>query len=154
MKNRIILYCSIFLAISAMMISCVPQTCNEKTESLAGATFYKTGTGKIEAPDTVSIFCLKEDISKFYQKLFKRAIIYLPFDPSAEKCTFILRINQTTDTVAFNYTTFPYLVSKECGYTYCFSVTGYWSTKNIIDTIIVVNNRITTGNEENMRIFY
>lgn len=154
MKNYLNAYCLFFFVISRTLISCVPQTCNEKTESFAGATFYKMGTGKIEAPDTVSIYCLKNGNPLFYEKLVKRSIIYLPFDASAEKCSFLLKINQSTDTISFDYTTFPGLISRECGYTFYFSVTGYITTKNIIDTIIVVNSRITNRDEENLRIFY
>jgi len=45
-------------------------------------------------------------------------------------------------------------VSKECGYVYFHTIDNYAFTKNMIDTIIVTNKRITTRNEENLRIFY
>ena len=153
MKNIFTLYL-IIVTTFLLLNSCIPQSCTEKTVSLAGATFYRTGTGKIEAPDTVFLYCLKDDSQVFYEKVIKKNVIYLPLDASTEKCDLILKINQTTDTLTFDYSTFPFLISKECGYILCFSITDCKSTKNIIDTIVVVNNRVTNKNEENLRIFY
>ncbi|MGQ9619514.1 MAG: DUF6452 family protein [Bacteroidales bacterium] len=154
MKYYSPVYC-IFLSIFLTILNfCTPQSCQEETETLVGASFYKTGTGKMEAPDTVTIYGIGKESSLLYNNAFKKSVLFLPLDAGNDKCFFIVKINSVTDTLSFIYTTFPHLISKECGYTYFHNITECNCTGNIIDTVIVMNKRITERNEENLRIFY
>lgn len=146
-----------FVLFSVMIIlldSCTPQSCQEETETLAGASFYKTGLGKMTAPDTVTVYGSGKEARPIYDKAVKKAVIFLPLNPSGEKCSFIIKINNLSDTLSLFYSTFPHLVSKECGYIFHHDITGYKYTTNIIDTVIVTNKRITARDVENLRIFF
>ncbi len=136
------------------MLSCTPQSCQEETETLAGATFYKTGSGKIQAPDTVTVYGAGKPENLIYNQAQKIKAIFLPLNPSAQETSFIILINGITDTITIIHNPFPHLVSKECGYVYFHEIESYAFTKKMIDTIIVTNKRITARNEENLRIFY
>jgi len=136
------------------LYSCTPESCKEETVTLLGATFYRTGTGKTGAPDSVTVFGTGKETSPLYKNATGKPVIYLPLDPSSGECSFILKINGINDTIKFIYNTFPHLVSKECGYTFFHNISGCKFTENIIDTVFVTNKRITTQNEENIRIFY
>lgn len=154
MKHSLIAYIIFLSTIILLTISCTPQSCQEETAVFAGVSFYSTETGKTSPPDSVTLYGLGNSNLRIYNKAAKRSYIYLPLDASAESCRFVLIINGTADTITFDYTTFPHLISKECGYAFFHTITGCKSTGNSIDTLIVRNSRITSGNEENIRIFY
>lgn len=151
--SHTIYYIFLFLNLCTLL-SCTPQSCQEETETLAGVSFYKTGTGKMEAPDSVTVYTTTNPVQFIYNNAPKINFLFLPLNPSTQETSFILRINGINDTVTFINTSFPHLISKECGYVFFYEINEYEFTKSIIDTIIVTNKRITTSNEENIRIFY
>ncbi|HCI56139.1 MAG TPA: DUF6452 family protein [Bacteroidales bacterium] len=156
MKSGVSLYylafCSILSALS--LVSCTPKSCKEETEILAGATFYKTGTGMISAPDTLTLFGMGNKDSLLYDKAIKISVIYIPLDPNNDLCRFVLTIKQESDTLTFIYSPYAHLLSKECGYAFFYYLSECRFTKNILDTVIIRNPRITNRNEENIRIFF
>jgi hypothetical protein len=147
---------SVLLIALVQLISCTPQACQEETLSKIKATFYVTGTNKIQAPDSLTVYGLgiHADTNKIYNKSSKISIAQIPLNPSAGTCGFVFRINGITDTLNFTYASYPHLISKECGFTYYHILDSYTVTGNAIDTIIFMNKNITTINEENIRIFY
>ena len=53
--------------------------------------------------------------------------------PQQIPATFVIKINGVTDTIEFQYSSYPHLISKECGYTFYHhldTVTNF--TKHII----------------------
>lgn len=155
MKNKFA-GCILFSLIIILLLqagSCVPQACLDEMEANAKASFYATGTGKLQTPDSVTLYGLGRDTSKIYDKASKVQTIEIPLDAGSDTCRFILKINGITDTVTLIYASYPHLVTKECGYTYYHTVDQIINTRIGVDFLI--NNRnITTANEENIRIFY
>jgi hypothetical protein len=135
------------------LISCSPQSCFEETESYLKASFYDDATKKLHAPDSLTMHGLNND-SIIYNKTPKVSPALIPLNSLMDNCTFIIVINEITDTVKFWYNSYPHLVSKECGFTFYHNLDSLKSTNNLIDTIIIRNRSITTTNEENIRIFY
>jgi len=145
---------SAFLVIiPAFIFSCTPGSCFVETEAKVKASMYLAETDKVVAPDSVSLFGLERD-SAIYKKTTNVTSVLFPLDPTSETCTFLIRINGVSDTVTFNYSSYAHFISKECGYTYYFTIDQPVSTKNIIDRIVLTKKIITTLNEENMRIYY
>jgi hypothetical protein len=144
----------IFILVLIFTTSCTPQACNEETQSTVKATFYNYVTSKILAPDSLTVYGLGKDTVKLYNKSINITIAQIPLNASKGTSSFVFRINGITDTLAFLYTSYPHLVSKECGFTYYHVLDSYTVTGNAIDTIIFTNKNITTVNEENIRIFY
>lgn len=133
--------------------SCVPQACLEDMEANAKGSFYATGTGKLQTPDSVTLYGLGRDTSKIYDNASKLQTIEIPLDAGSDTCRFVLKINGTADTLTFIYTSYPHLVTKECGYTYYHTVDQIINTRPSVD-FLISNGKITTTNEENFRIFY
>jgi hypothetical protein len=133
---------------------CAPESCYEETISQVKAGFYQTGTGNIVTADTVSLYGLEMVSTPVYNKSADLTGISFPLDPSTESCTYVFIINGITDTVTFRYSSFPHLISKECGYSMFHTLDSYNSTRNLIDTIIIRNRNITIPYEENIRIFF
>ena len=145
---------SAFLVIiPAFIFSCTPGSCFEETEAKVKASMYLSETDKVVAPDSVSLFGLERD-SAIYKKTTNVTSVLFPLDPTSETCTFLIRINGVADTVTFSYSSYAHFISKECGYTYYFTIDQPVTTNNIIDRIVLTKKTITTLNEENMRIYY
>ena len=67
---------------------------------------------------------------------------------------FVIRINGVNDTMTYSYTSNVHLISRECGYTYYFTLDSITYTRNNIDSVSIVKKTVTTLNEENIRIYY
>jgi hypothetical protein len=145
---------AILLVILGLCINCTPESCLEDTISTLNATFYKTGSTQVSVADSITIFGIGKENSKIYDKALKVSFIKLPLNASSEACGFVMKINNVTDTLRITYSSYPHLISKECGISFFFTLKSYQVSGTTVDTIIFRNNNITTFNEENIRIFY
>jgi hypothetical protein len=138
-----------------MVYSCTPQSCIEETTAYVKASFYNKKAGKLLAPDSVTIYGLGMETNKLYNRALRIQPAKIPLNDTAQSCILIIKINGKTDTLEFRYSSFPHLVSKECGYTFYHTLdTDRIYTKNAIIDLWFYNRNITTINEENIRIFY
>jgi hypothetical protein len=149
---------SLFFIFSGLMIffcSCVPQSCIEETEAYLKASYYDNVTKKLVAPDSITVYGLNMDSTKIYNKATKVNPVLFPLNSSATNCIFIIKTNGITDTVEFQYSNYPHLLSKECGYTFFHHLENDPKhTNHAIKDIYTGNSTITTSNVENIRIFY
>lgn len=134
--------------------SCTPEACFEETNAFLKASFYDNETKKLRAPDSLTIYGVDASSGLIYDKSLKIQPALFPLNPSVNSCTFVVKINGVTDTLRFVYSSYPHLVSKECGYSIYHDLDTMYHTGNIINYIYRSNNRITTKNEENIRLFY
>jgi hypothetical protein len=134
--------------------SCTPGSCFDETEARVKATFYSLETGKILAPDSISLYGIDMDTNKIYDRDLKVQSAEFPLKASDVSCKFIIKINGVTDTMEFSYSNYPYLLSKECGYTYFYDLDTVVHSFNTIKSVSFEKKTITTFNEENMRIYY
>ena len=133
--------------------SCTPQSCFEETEAFLKATFYQNET--LRAPDSLTVYGISMDSTKIYNKSGNIKLALIPFNASSDNSVFVIKINDITDTITFFYSSYPHLVSKECGYTFYHTLLDQpVYTTNVIDTVYIRKNNITILNEENIRIFY
>lgn len=147
---------SILLVITGILIlsaSCTPGSCYDETEAYVKASLFSFTTKKIAPPDSITIYGLNMS-TKLYNAQKNISKVRLPLNPQSVNSTFIIRINNVADTVEFSYTTSVHLLSKECGYAYFHYIEAPVFTHNIIDSIYVSANNVTTGNEENIQIYY
>ena len=138
-----------------VMVSCTPGSCFEETNALVKAFFYSNDDKKLQPPDSLTLFGLKMDTNKVYNKALNVQPALLPLDADTTSCTFVIRINGITDTMTFWYSSYPHLVSLECGYTFYHQLVDKPAiTDNIIDSINIRYGNITTLDVENIRIYY
>jgi hypothetical protein len=136
------------------MFSCTPGSCFEETESYLKASFYDNVKKTLHAPDSLTLYGLNND-SMIYNKSAGIQPALIPLNSSTESCIFIIEINGITDTIEFHYSSYPHLISKECGYTFYHQLdTSPKHTNYIIKDIYTGNKTITNLNVENIRIFY
>ena len=136
------------------LLSCTPESCFEETNAFVKASLYLNETGKLLAPDSLTLFGLNLDTNKIYNKTTNVQHVLFPLNADTSSCSFVIRINGITDTLNLWYSSYPHLISKECGYTFYHNLDSLTYTTNAIDSIYIRKNNITTINEENIRIFY
>ena len=151
---RFLPYTLSFAGLLSLLFSCAPEACFVETNSFLKATFYNDSTKKIIAPDSLTLTGLDQPDKKIYDKSSRVQPALFPLDASTGSCKFRILINGVADTIEFRYTSYPHLISKECGYTFYHNLDTFFYSKNTIDYIYRSSNRITTANEENIRIFY
>ncbi|TAL78304.1 MAG: hypothetical protein EPN88_02255 [Bacteroidetes bacterium] len=137
-----------------IFLSCTPLSCIGETESYVKASLYDKVLKKLHSPDSLTMYGLNMETSKLYDKTLNVQPAHIPLNASATYCTYIIRIDGLTDTLKFWYNSYPHLISKECGYTYYHTLDSLTFTNHLIDTVLIRNKRVTTINEENIRIFY
>jgi hypothetical protein len=135
-------------------ISCTREACFDETNAYLKASFFLNSTQKLLAPDSLTLYGIGRDTSKIYDKTSSVTQALIPLNSSTGGCGFVIRINGVSDTLFLRYTSYPHLLSQECGYTYYHTLDSVAVTKNIVDTITVPLIKVTTLNGENIRIFY
>jgi hypothetical protein len=147
----IIIFSGLILSLS----SCVPAACFDQTVAFVKASFYNVTDKKLLPPDTLTMFGLGMDTNKIYNKNTNIQPALIPLNSSADSVVIVMRINHTNDTLKFRYTSYPHLISKECGYTFFHTIdTLVVSTHHFIHSIKVTSNLITNINGENIIIYY
>ena len=134
--------------------SCTTGACFDETTAYMKASLFLNSTGKQTAPDSLSLWGAGMDTSKIYnaQKSLKQALV--PLDASSGSCSFIIKINEVYDSLSAWYSTYPHLLSKDCGYTFYHNIDSLNSTNHKIVKISITKNSITNLIEENIRIYY
>jgi hypothetical protein len=152
------LYKGILLTIagglSICLDSCTLKSCFDVTESKVNAGFYSKDTGKTLSPDSLTLFGMNMDTSKIYNKVLTPKTAQFPLYAADTSVKFIIRINGIDDTIEFRYSSYLHLISKECGYTYYYTIDTALHTVNIIDSLSLKEKTITTLSEENIRIYF
>jgi hypothetical protein len=141
----------LIVVLSSLLMSCTPAPCYEETNSFLKASFYSDKG--VDPPDSISLWGIGQT-TKIYNKATGVQPALFPLNSGTDNSTFIIRINGVYDTIEFRYTSFPHIISKECGYTFFHTLDSHIFTQNNIDNILIINQNITTVNEENIRIFY
>jgi hypothetical protein len=154
MKRLALFFPSLVIAFfSALLGSCTPGACFEETNAFLKASFYLDSSNELVAPDSISLAGLGQT-GIIYNKASGVQPALFPLNASTGSSTFVIKINGVTDTIEFSYSSFPHLISKECGYSVFHTLETPSFSQNNIDTILIMNRNITTVNEENIRIFY
>lgn len=153
MKFRTAVYIILIPVLSCVVCSCTPNSCQESTISTVKAGFYQTGTGEALTADSVTLYGLGMESARIYNKATKLKNISFPLNAKSDTSILVMRINGVNDTLTVVYTSYPHLVSKECGFTFYHILDTVYNTRADLD-ILKKNQNITTLNEENIRIYY
>jgi hypothetical protein len=156
MRIRIAKFSVLLLLLPGIRLlhSCTPETCTGETTSFVHVSFYKAATNKLAAPDSITVVGIGMDTTRLYNSAHNTSSINLPLNSSTDSCGFIIKINNITDSLKFVYTSYPHLISKECGITFFYSLESTRAGGSAIDTILIFNKNITTFYGENIRIIY
>ena len=144
----------LFIALLPLCLSsCLDSECNDDTEAYVKASFYSYETKQTLVPDSITLYGVGNDV-KIYDNQRITPPAFIPLKDSADETQFVIEINGAVDTITFIYTSFPHIISKECGYSMFRTIDSIYFTNNEIDSIALINPNVTLINVENVSIFY
>ena len=144
----------LFLITLTQLPSCNTGSCFDETESQVKATFYSDSTGLPQGPDSVTIYGINMDTLIIYDRIAKLKSAEFPLSGGDNQRGFVVSINGINDTLRFEYISYIHLLSKECGYTYFYTLDTVFFSGTAIKSVSMEKKTITTFNEENLRIYY
>jgi hypothetical protein len=133
--------------------ACSTEGCDEELDVFLRSTIYESGTGEQFTLDSITIFGLNRADSTIYL-MDELNEVNLPLDPSGISSVFIIQSGTKVDTLEVSYISYPYYLSKSCGYIYRFEIDEIFYTSSGIDTILIINSLVNNNDEENLRTFF
>lgn len=137
----------------SLSLACTEESCEQDTEVLMLAGFYESGSGNKLTVDSLSIHGLYMPDSLIYSNV-KLKQAGLPLNPSATSCSFIIINGSRKDTIEIQYEPNLKLLSQACGYIYIYTLEQMHFTSNGIRNILIINEQVNPGDEENIQIFF
>lgn len=138
-----------FVGVVLIFSSCVRDECRQSTEAHTNLSFYSEGNKN--NPNSFVLTSSTGDILDVFSNI---AEAHLPLNPSNGEISFNFVINDIEDTVTIDYLPEIVLYSPECGYNYQYLLKSVDYSTNIIDSIIIVNSRVTPAKIEYLRVYY
>ena len=149
----------IFLSIG--FLSCnTDETCRKSRTVLLGMDFYldtinkQTNRVVVQKLTIDSLWVLGENLDKFFYAKQKTNTIKLPLNLFENETSFQMRFNRTTDTVTIKYKNITEFLSLDCGYIRTHEIDSVISTRNFIDSITILNQKVGTIYVENIKIHH
>ena len=139
-----------------MFFSCESEKiCEVSTVSTLNAGFYSVPDSIPEAisVDNLTVYGIGREDSLIYDQANSVGSFILPFSQSVDETGFVLSLGTETDTITFLYSRELHLLSIECGFTTYYYIERIDNTSNVIDSVRVVNEKVTTGDDENIQIY-
>ena len=144
----------IMIGILFLMGSCEEdQICDENARTYLNAGFYKAEEGalqdsvlnnlKIRAIGMDSLIYDSSGISK----------IKLPLDYGNSQTSFLMINDSVSDTLRFTYDKKMIFISYQCGFAPTYNLLSTTNSYHGIDSAIIINSKIETLDEENLRIY-
>lgn len=157
------LFRNIYLFALAFLFACTQtEKCTQEKNVLMQVGFYKKtmdSTTKIYSKsaltiDSIWVMGLGTD-SLLYNKETSIKSINIPLKKTIEQTDYIVRFNNTTDTISIFHTNNDrYYLSLECGCVVAHSIDEIVSTGHFIDSVSIINRDINTTNAENIQIYH
>ncbi len=131
------------------------ESCEQSTVSALNAGFYTIVDSLPESTkiDNFTVYGIGRADSLIYDQASSVGNFILPLSPSCDTTGFVFTLGAETDTVIFLYSRELHLLSMECGFVTYYYIEKIDNTSNTIDSVIVVNEKVTTGNDENIQIY-
>ncbi|MGF1583775.1 MAG: DUF6452 family protein [Bacteroidales bacterium] len=159
MQNSIIrnIFITGFLAIvfSGILQSCEGE-CVELPESLSRINFHSI-IDSVDRPtpvDSLSVYGLGREDSLLYSLRNNISFIDLPLDGNAGESAFVLLFDNIADTLWIEYEVIPVFESPECGFMLNFELSDARHTINMIDSVVILINQVTSFEDTNIRIYH
>ena len=157
------LFRNIYLFALFFLSACTQtENCTQEKNVLMQVGFYKKtmdSTTNIYSNsaltiDSIWVMGLGTD-SLLYNKETSIKSINIPLKKTIEQTDYIVRFNNTTDTISIFHTNNDrYYLSLECGCVVAHSIDEIVSTGHFIDSVSIINRDINTTYAENIQIYH
>ena len=151
----------IFLTVFLFLFSCsVQEVCDDDLLPEAIATFQTFKDGKLIDTIISGVYMhgIREQVpnSLLYDSA-KVSKIFFPLDPNSPQSSFVLRIQDVSDTIHIIHTSTVYLISFTCGFLNDFTITKIMYSKNNIKDIELIKEYVNaeeTDVEEHFKFYF
>jgi len=140
--------------VAMVVTSCNNDNCSGNGSGLPLAAFYN-GTNQVTISN-LTVYGIDAPNDSDIINNTSASQVYLPFRITDTTTKYVLEYNDTlleNDTITFNYDIIPYFESRECGAMYNFNITSCEYTDNLIDSVVVLNPRITNSDVVSINIY-
>ncbi len=153
----------IIILLFIVLTSCTStDSCRENTEVKMQIGFYtktKNSTTGVYSKSSLNIDSIWANglgvDSFYYKKKLSTKSINLPLKNKAEQTDYIIRFNNTTDTISVFYQNNDgYYLSLECGCVVAHTIDEVVTTGHFIDSLAIINREINNVNAENIQIYH
>ena len=143
------------------LVACNTTGCIDNGSSLPLAGFYSSSTkSKITINSlTIGGVGAKNDSLIINKESASQA--YLPFRADRDHVEYFIRYGQEgidddehNDTIRFNYESFPYFASEECGAMFRYRIKSESHTSKFIESVEIVDSLVTNVDLERIHIFF
>ncbi|MCF0218415.1 MAG: hypothetical protein HUK14_01410 [Muribaculaceae bacterium] len=158
---------SIFLAALALTLfnACGTVGCMENTSSIPEAGFYVIDTlGKAQSlsMDSIRVYGIgAPGDSAIVKEGAVTKIVYLPLRSEHTSTSFCFSYKwkefdeaRFNDTLVFEYSAHPYLVSQECGASFRYKIKKLTATHHLIDSVVILDSMITNVDRETLKVYF
>ena len=131
------------------------ESCEQSTVSALNAGFYTIVDSIPEAikADNFTVYGIGREDSLIYDQASSVGSFVLPLSSFCDTTGFVFILGAETDTIRFLYSRELHLLSMECGFATYYYIERIDNTSNTIDSVCVVNEKVTTGDDENIQIY-
>jgi len=91
--------------------------------------------------------------SVLYNNQKRVSLINLPLNKFASESTFIIKFNQTTDTLTIYHTNTDVFLSLECGCLKTHTIDTVLTTNHYIDSVKILNHNVNTTDAKHLQIY-
>ena len=143
------------IGFSGIMQSCEGE-CGELPESLTRINFHSI-IDSVDRPtpvDSLSVYGLGREDSLLYSERNNIGFIDLPLNGNATESGFVMVFNSIADTLWIQYDVIPVFDSPECGFMLNFEITDLRHTSNMINSVVILINQVTSFEDTNIRIYH
>ena len=144
------------LFVLTTLCSCSDDGCIDNQSSIPLARFYSA-----ETKSSIEVY----GVGATGDSLLTTAGVetgetYLPFKSSQKNTAFCFHYtdfgatNVYNDTIWFEYESYPYFASEECGAMYRYKITSVRHTNIIIDSVEIIDPVINNVDAERIKIFF
>jgi hypothetical protein len=152
--NNIAFWLLLAIAFSGIFHSCEGE-CGELPESLSRIYFHSI-IETVDRPtpvDNLSVYGLGREDSLLYSRN-NIGFIDLPLNGNADESGFVLLFDNIADTLWIQYDVIPVFESPECGFMLNYELTATRHTYNMIDSVVILINQVTSFEDTNIRIYH
>lgn len=158
--GKILTYAVIALMLAAIAAGCASEGCTDNQTCVPRAGFYSYNTGSKVTIDSIQLGGVGAPNDSL---LIKRSgsQTQLPLRANRPSASFFVRYTARrlaeiglVDTITIDYATIPYFTNEDCGPMYRYAIESVTHTREIIDSIAVVDTIITNLDVEQIKIFF
>ena len=143
----------LFLMPALFLAACATDGCYEDLESYLMLSVSETDAEEEIDIDSLTVYGLGLGDLKLYE-MAELNSMKLPLNGASSSSAFIIVNGTSTDTLTIYYSSYHNFVSQGCGYNYLYTLESIEYTRNRIDTVLIINENVSTADEENLRAFF